>query len=60
MQNSLNMNDLYFMQLLKAWGAEVTSTCAGDAVMKVLELGADIALDYTKEDVFLELKRLPQ
>ncbi|KAK2169508.1 hypothetical protein LSH36_9g09067 [Paralvinella palmiformis] len=50
----------FSIQLLKAWGAEVTSTCAGDAVMKVLELGADIALDYTKEDVFLELKRLPQ
>ena len=48
-----------FLQLLKAWGAEVT-TCAGDAVISVLELGADIALDYTKENVFVELKKLQE
>jgi len=43
---------------LKAWGAHVTTTCSSDAVEKVLELGADIALDYTEHDVMHELQRL--
>ena len=43
---------------MKAWGAHVTSTCSSDAVDRVLELGADIALDYTKHNVMQELQRL--
>jgi len=43
---------------LKAWGAHVTTTCSSDAVDKVLKLGADIALDYTKHNVMHELQRL--
>ncbi|XP_037083533.1 reticulon-4-interacting protein 1 homolog, mitochondrial-like [Pollicipes pollicipes] len=35
------------VQLLKAWGCEVTATCAADAVPLVESLGADVVLDYT-------------
>lgn len=48
----------FAIQLLKAWGAHVTTTCSSDAVDKVLKLGADIALDYTKHNVMHELQRL--
>ena len=43
---------------MKAWGSHVTATCSSDAVDRVLELGADIALDYTKYDVMHELQQL--
>jgi len=36
----------------------VTATCSSDAVSRVLELGADVALDYTKHDVMHELQNL--
>jgi len=36
----------------------VTTTCSSDAVNNVLELGADVALDYTQHDVMHELQQL--
>lgn len=38
------------IQLLKAWGAEVTVTAATDAVELVTQLGADHVVDYTMPD----------
>jgi NADPH:quinone reductase-like Zn-dependent oxidoreductase len=50
----------FAIQLLKAWDAHVTTTCSSDTINKVLELGADIALDYTRHDAMLELENLPR
>ncbi|KAF4522529.1 hypothetical protein B566_EDAN009976 [Ephemera danica] len=38
------------VQLLKAWGAQVTATCRTDAVTLVESLGADTAVDYTQPE----------
>ena len=40
----------FAIQLLKAWNAEVVTTCSTNHVARVKELGADIVVDYTKED----------
>lgn len=40
----------FAIQLLKAWGAEVVTTCSTNNVQRVQELGADTVIDYTKED----------
>ena len=40
----------FAIQLLKAWGAEVVTTCSTNNLSKVQKLGADIVIDYTKED----------
>lgn len=38
------------IQLLKYFGAEVTAVCASQHVDLVRSLGAEVAIDYTKED----------
>lgn len=48
----------FAIQLLKAWGAYVTSTCATDAVELVAGLGADHVVDYTTANMKDELKSL--
>lgn len=48
----------YSIQLLKAWGAHVTTTCAEDAQESLLELGADVAIDYKRSDMLTELAKL--
>jgi len=40
----------FAIQLLKAWGAEVITTCSTGKVEKVKALGADIVIDYQKQD----------
>ena len=40
----------FAIQLLKAWGAEVVTTCSTNNVSQVQKLGADTVIDYTKED----------
>lgn len=45
-------------QLLKAWGAHVTTTCRTDAVDLVTSLGADHVIDYHMTDVEAELEDL--
>ncbi|XP_035204880.1 reticulon-4-interacting protein 1, mitochondrial-like [Stegodyphus dumicola] len=40
----------FAVQLLKAWGADVTVTCSTDAVEMLQNLGADNILDYQSED----------
>lgn len=40
----------FAIQLLKAWGAHVTTTCSGDNIKFVHALGADVAIDYTSGD----------
>ena len=44
----------FAIQLLKAWGASVTSTCSTANMDFVRHLGADIVVDYTKEN-FVEI-----
>ena len=36
----------FAIQLLKAWGAEVSTTCSGENIAYVQSLGADIAFNY--------------
>lgn len=40
----------FAIQLLKAWGACVTSTCSTDNIDFVRHLGADTVVDYTREN----------
>lgn len=40
----------FAIQLLKAWGAQVATTCAQDQMESVHALGADIVIDYQSED----------
>ncbi|KAL8595333.1 hypothetical protein ACOMHN_020086 [Nucella lapillus] len=49
----------FSIQLLKAWGAEVSATCGTDAVDFVRSLGADHVVDYKTCDVRAELAKLP-
>jgi reticulon-4-interacting protein 1, mitochondrial len=41
----------FAIQLMKAWGAHVASTCSTRNVEFVRQLGADVVVDYTKENV---------
>ncbi|KXJ09509.1 Reticulon-4-interacting protein 1, mitochondrial [Exaiptasia diaphana] len=47
------------IQLLKAWGAHVTTTCSTGAIDLVKSLGADHIVDYKINDVEQELRELP-
>lgn len=38
------------IQVLKAWGAHVATTCSGKHVEAVLALGADVVIDYETQD----------
>lgn len=40
----------FAIQLLKAWGAEVVTTCSTNHVKRLQKLGTDVVVDYTKED----------
>ncbi len=40
----------FAIQLLKAWGAEVATTCSGDKAKAVKALGADRVINYRTED----------
>ncbi|XP_039293723.1 reticulon-4-interacting protein 1 homolog, mitochondrial [Nilaparvata lugens] len=44
------------IQMLKAWGTEVTTTCSSDAVQLVESLNADHIIDYRRPDFIHELK----
>jgi len=46
----------FAIQLLKAWGAEVTATCSTEKIERVRQLGADQVIDYKTEDFSLLLK----
>ena len=46
------------LQLMKAWGADVTTTCSTDAVAMVTSLGADTVIDYRMSDTVKELRKL--
>lgn len=39
------------IQILKAWGCHVTTTCSADGIEMVKRLGADRAIDYKKESL---------
>ncbi|XP_022340304.2 NAD(P)H oxidoreductase RTN4IP1, mitochondrial-like [Crassostrea virginica] len=45
----------FAIQLMKAWGAIVTTTCSTDAVPLVTSLGADHVIDYKTQNVQQEL-----
>ena len=40
----------FAIQLLKAWGARVVTTCSTNNVQRMQKLGADTVIDYTKQD----------
>ena len=40
----------FAIQMLKSWGADVTTTCSTDNMVYVHSLGADVAVDYTSGD----------
>lgn len=44
------------VQILKSWGAEVTTTCSTDAVPLMMSLGADTVVDYKTTDADAELR----
>lgn len=44
------------VQLLQAWGAQVTATCSSDAVPLLQTLGVTSTIDYTSPDVHERLK----
>ena len=46
----------FAIQLLKAWGAEVTTTCSADNIALAHRLGADKAIDYASGDFSTTLK----
>ncbi|XP_072034513.1 reticulon-4-interacting protein 1 homolog, mitochondrial-like [Amphiura filiformis] len=48
----------FAIQLLKAWGAEVTTTCSSDAKQLVMDLGANHAVDYKTKNVKRELRQI--
>ncbi|XP_046585520.1 LOW QUALITY PROTEIN: reticulon-4-interacting protein 1 homolog, mitochondrial-like [Haliotis rubra] len=48
----------FSIQLLSAWGADVTTTCSTDAVEFVTSLGANTVIDYKTQDVEAELQKL--
>lgn len=50
----------FAIQLMKAWGAHVITTCSTDAKPLVQHLGADDIIDYKTQNVEEELKKLRQ
>ncbi|GFR75909.1 reticulon-4-interacting protein 1-like protein, mitochondrial [Elysia marginata] len=48
----------FAIQLAKAWGMNVTTTCSTDATDLVTSLGADTVVDYTTSKVWSELQRM--
>ncbi|XP_062896893.1 reticulon-4-interacting protein 1 homolog, mitochondrial isoform X2 [Mobula hypostoma] len=48
----------FAIQLLKAWGAHVTTTCSADAFSLLKDLGADHVIDYRARSVEKQLKDL--
>ncbi len=48
----------FAIQLLKSWGAEVTTTCSPDSMQLVTDLGAKHAVDYKTKTVKRELRQL--
>ena len=46
----------FAIQLLKAWGASVTTTCSTDNIEFVRQLGADVIVSYRQEN-FVEILR---
>lgn len=48
----------FAIQLLKAWGSEVTTTCSSDATNLLAQLGAHNVLDYKRDDFKDEMRQL--
>ncbi|XP_072102228.1 reticulon-4-interacting protein 1 homolog, mitochondrial isoform X1 [Mobula birostris] len=48
----------FAIQLLKAWGAHVTTTCSADAFSLLKDLGANHVIDYRARSVEKQLKDL--
>jgi NADPH:quinone reductase-like Zn-dependent oxidoreductase len=46
----------FAIQLLKLWGAKVAATCSARNADYVKQLGADIVIDYAKQDFARELR----
>lgn len=42
---------IFAVQILRAWGADVTATCSTDAVQMVKNLGANEVIDYKVQDI---------
>ena len=48
----------FAIQLLQAWGAEVTTTCSPDAAQLVTDLGAKHVVDYKSKNVKRQLRQI--
>ncbi|XP_046851069.1 reticulon-4-interacting protein 1 homolog, mitochondrial-like isoform X2 [Xenia sp. Carnegie-2017] len=48
------------IQMMKEWGAHVTTSCSTDAIDLVKKLGADDVIDYKTEDLVKRLKNEPR
>lgn len=48
----------FAIQLLKSYGADVTTTCSTDAIQLVSSLGADAVIDYKTQDIKEELSKM--
>ena len=45
---------------MKGWDGHVTTTCSSGAVKLVEDLGADLALDYSQDDLDDTLRKEPK
>lgn len=51
---------VFGLQVMKEWGAHVTTSCSTDAVELVKRLGADDVIDYKTEDIAKRIRREPR
>eukprot|EP00118_Oscarella_pearsei_P005935 m.27237 g.27237 ORF g.27237 m.27237 type:complete len:280 (+) comp29868_c0_seq1:344-1183(+) len=50
----------FAIQFIKAWGGHVTTTCSSSAASLVQDLGADVVVDYAKDNVQNTLQSLAE
>ena len=56
--NHFMTHDIFLLQLLKAWGGYVVTTCSTDAVPLVQSVGADEVIDYKTQNITEVLRNM--